>query len=80
MVDQNLLVSIRNKISRYTREECDYAKQDCAETLKLHPANSPYSAKLWAEIDTINERLAVLQGSVTCPCCHGSGKVKPRDA
>jgi len=80
MVDQNLLTAIRNKVRRYNREECDFAKKDCAETLRLHPIDSEYSQKLWAEIDAINERLTSLGNSVTCPCCHGSGKIKPCDA
>lgn len=78
MVDANLLISIRNKFSRYTTDECNYAKKDCMETMKYH-VGTPYSEKLWAEIDAANARLAKLNRSNPCPHCDGTGRVARLD-
>lgn len=75
MIDTNLLESIRNKFSRYSEAECNYAKLDCIETLAYHTQDAAYTAKLWAEIDAANERLAKLSRSQPCAHCKGTGRI-----
>ena len=44
-----------------TLATCKRAMADIYDSLKLHPERTPYSGKLWAELDAVRERIAKLQ-------------------
>lgn len=50
------------KVALYDRAQCAYGIADCHETLSVgqYAYESPYAQKLWAEIDAMRERMAVL--------------------
>lgn len=52
-----------NKAKGYPINACRRAIEDCHETLKLwgEGISTEYSARLWAEIDAMRERIAYLQ-------------------
>ncbi len=47
------------KVGGYTWAQCEYAIDDCHDTLKVgeYPYDSPYAQKLWAEIDACRDRV-----------------------
>lgn len=52
----------RNKVRKYTPNQCRYAVRDIYDTLRLYPADvhDPYVRKLYCELDQVRERLSVL--------------------
>ncbi|MDF2435478.1 MAG: hypothetical protein JWP44_5109 [Mucilaginibacter sp.] len=70
--DANLLASIRNKFSRYSVAECEYALQDIRATAQYHGPGE-YMNKLLAERDAALDRLAVLRKAKVCKHCNGTG-------
>jgi hypothetical protein len=49
-------------IKQYTQEQVNFALADCHETLRVgaYAYDHPYARKLWAEIDALRARAAVL--------------------
>jgi hypothetical protein len=50
----------KNKVARYTANDCHAAIKDCHDTLKLWDKETDYTRKLWAEIDACRDRIMVL--------------------
>lgn len=50
------------KFKNYSRNQVELALLDCHETLRVggYSTDHPYGKKLWAEIDALRERGAVL--------------------
>ena len=44
-----------------TLDVCKRAMADIYAALRLHSERTPYTGKLWAELDAVRERLAALQ-------------------
>lgn len=42
---------------------CQHARADIYATLALHPEQSPYTGKLYAELDAIRDRLMAIGGA-----------------
>ena len=51
-----------DKFKSYTRAQVEFALADCHETLRVggYSVDHPYGKKLWAEIDALRDRSAVL--------------------
>ena len=51
-----------DKFKSYTRAQVEFALADCHETLRVggYAVDHPYGKKLWAEIDALRDRSAVL--------------------
>jgi hypothetical protein len=51
-----------DKFKNYTRAQVEFALADCHETLRVggYSVDHPYGKKLWAEIDALRDRGAVL--------------------
>jgi len=51
-----------DKFKSYTRAQVELALLDCHETLRVgeYSVDHPYGKKLWAEIDALRDRSAVL--------------------
>jgi hypothetical protein len=51
-----------DKFKSYTRTQVEFALLDCHETLKAggYSPDHPYGRKIWAEIDALRDRSAVL--------------------
>ena len=50
------------KFKSYTRAQVEFALADCHEALRVggYSVDHPYGKKLWAEIDALRDRSAVL--------------------
>jgi len=57
-----------DKFKRYTRAQVELALADCHETLRVggYSVDHPYGKKLWAEIDALRDRSAVLLRRKDC--------------
>jgi hypothetical protein len=51
-----------DKFKSYTRAQVEFALLDCHDTLRVggYAVDHPYGKKLWAEIDALRDRSAVL--------------------
>ena len=57
-----------DKFKSYTRAQVEFALADCHEALRVggYSVDHPYGKKLWAEIDALRDRSAVLLRKKDC--------------